>query len=339
MKRMTPSAPNPIDVVEAGYRLDLADREWLANLTQVVYPLIDGGRGIAAYEYDLTKPPSVFLRGAHMLDMSESVQQAFWDTLRVYSSAEVAKWQNAPTPLASLSWQNARLARQIGVADPFESPVFQDCLARMNARDVYALRTVEVGTKGLVFCSPQRDLRDNSSRVRAVWAKVAAHLAAGRRLREAVAASSTFEAVLTPGGRVDHAEGEVTEKSVRDVLRDAVLRQEHARGRARREDPDGATEMWPALVSGRWPLVDHFERGGRRFIVARRNEHACRDPRTLGARERDVANLVALGKSNKLIGYELGIAEPTVASHLRSAMRKLGATSRVELVQLLGAKP
>jgi DNA-binding NarL/FixJ family response regulator len=59
------------------------------------------------------------------------------------------------------------------------------------------------------------------------------------------------------------------------------------------------------------------------------------DPRALTDRERTVAHLAALGKSNKLIAYELGLGESTVATHLSTAIRKLGATSRIDLVRLL----
>ncbi|MDI3283820.1 LuxR C-terminal-related transcriptional regulator [Polyangium sp. 15x6] len=41
---------------------------------------------------------------------------------------------------------------------------------------------------------------------------------------------------------------------------------------------------------------------------------------------------VANGHSNKLIAYELGIPEGTVATHIRSIRMKLGVRSRTELV-------
>ena len=102
---------------------------------------------------------------------------------------------------------------------------------------------------------------------------------------------------------------------------------EKARGKQRKTDPEGATDAWNGLVTGRWSLVDRFERDGRRYIVARRNEHHLPDPRALTPRERAVAHLAALGKSNKLIGYELGISASTIAGHLSAAMKKLGATA------------
>jgi DNA-binding CsgD family transcriptional regulator len=42
-----------------------------------------------------------------------------------------------------------------------------------------------------------------------------------------------------------------------------------------------------------------------------------------------------MGHPNKLIGYSLGLSVSSVATHLASAMRKLGVRSRVELIELL----
>lgn len=125
-----------------------------------------------------------------------------------------------------------------------------------------------------------------------------------------------------------------------EALRAAVIRQDRAREPERRRDPDAASDAWTALVSGRWSLVDHFESGGRRFIVARRNPLGVSDPRALTERERAVAHLAALGKSNKLIAYELGLSTATVSTHLAAVIRKLRVSSRIDLVRLLhGLRP
>ena len=62
-----------------------------------------------------------------------------------------------------------------------------------------------------------------------------------------------------------------------------------------------------------------------------------RDKRAAGLskREREVARLVALGKSNKAIASELSISGRTVENHVTSALKKLGATSRAELAARL----
>ena len=61
----------------------------------------------------------------------------------------------------------------------------------------------------------------------------------------------------------------------------------------------------------------------------------------LTPREREVVELVAMGRRAHEIADELGIAESTVRSHIRNAMRKAGARSQAQLVALVctGAIP
>jgi DNA-binding CsgD family transcriptional regulator len=51
----------------------------------------------------------------------------------------------------------------------------------------------------------------------------------------------------------------------------------------------------------------------------------------LTRRERDVVQLVALGKANQVVAYELGIGERTVEGYVTSALAKLGFDSRTQL--------
>lgn len=52
----------------------------------------------------------------------------------------------------------------------------------------------------------------------------------------------------------------------------------------------------------------------------------------LTQRERQIADLVGAGRSNKLIARELGITERTVKAHLTEIFRKAGVNDRVNLV-------
>lgn len=172
-------------------------------------------------------------------------------------------------------------------------------------------------------------------------ARVSAHLLSARRLRARAAVAGPehgdVEAVLDPEGRVAHAAAMGKSGGARESLSEAVLRTERARGRLRRTDPDDALALWTGLVDGRWSLVDHVERDGRRWVLARRNEPGVTDPKALTARERDVVAYAVRGHSNKYIGYTLGIAPSTVATHLEAALAKLQFRSRRALVAALGA--
>jgi DNA-binding CsgD family transcriptional regulator len=57
----------------------------------------------------------------------------------------------------------------------------------------------------------------------------------------------------------------------------------------------------------------------------------------LSERERQVLAYAALGHPNKLIAYELGIANSTVSVLLARAQTKLGAASRNEMLALYNA--
>jgi two-component system, LuxR family, response regulator FixJ len=57
----------------------------------------------------------------------------------------------------------------------------------------------------------------------------------------------------------------------------------------------------------------------------------------LTTREREVAELLALGKPNKIIARELGISEKTVQVHRHNTMEKLGVHSAAEITRLLMA--
>jgi len=53
----------------------------------------------------------------------------------------------------------------------------------------------------------------------------------------------------------------------------------------------------------------------------------------LSGRELDVLNLVSKGESNKIIGDQLGIAEGTVKTHVKSLLSKLNAPGRTAAVR------
>jgi DNA-binding NarL/FixJ family response regulator len=59
--------------------------------------------------------------------------------------------------------------------------------------------------------------------------------------------------------------------------------------------------------------------------------------RGLTERQAAVAEAVRLGKPNKIIAHELGLCESTVKVHVRTILKKLGATNRTEAAHRMGA--
>jgi DNA-binding NarL/FixJ family response regulator len=145
------------------------------------------------------------------------------------------------------------------------------------------------------------------------------------------------EAVLAPDGTILHARGTAREDDARHALREAARRMDKARSHAGLTSHEDALALWRGLVEGRWSLVERFESDGRRVVVAERNEPPVRETRALDERERKVVALLAIGHSLKLCAYELGRAESVVSELNRSAMRKMGVSTRAELIELHGA--
>jgi DNA-binding NarL/FixJ family response regulator len=108
-------------------------------------------------------------------------------------------------------------------------------------------------------------------------------------------------------------------------------------GRPREEGLERSMSLWRGLLSGRWSIIRHFERNGRRVLIARRNDPRSPGFAPLTAQERKIAGYAALGHSSKLIAYELGLAPSTVAERLQVAIAKLGLRSRSELIKLFSS--
>ena len=83
---------------------------------------------------------------------------------------------------------------------------------------------------------------------------------------------------------------------------------------------DGETLLHPAVVR---ELVREVA-GGRR--------EAADNPLT--AREREVLGLIARGRANKAIAFELGVAEKTVKTHVSNILGKLNVTDRTQAALL-----
>ncbi len=75
---------------------------------------------------------------------------------------------------------------------------------------------------------------------------------------------------------------------------------------------------------------------GRRYVPAEIAQdiaiHAAQEP--LSDREISVLQLVAEGKANKVIAWELSLSEDTVKAHLRSIFSKLDVNDRTQAVTL-----
>ncbi len=92
--------------------------------------------------------------------------------------------------------------------------------------------------------------------------------------------------------------------------------------RAIRAAQRGETIIDPSAAAR---LVQAIAENANRVIV---------EPERLTRRERQVLELIAAGRSNKRIAFELGISEKTVKTHVGHLLAKLGVTDRTQAALL-----
>ena len=315
-----------VALIEASYSLEGSDRQWLDGLFDCAEPLLDRGMGCAAWTFRCT--PATFRLG----ELSTRGSTFSKAVCRAGHALAPDKWFDL----------TYRMGHAVGTASqliyphlPYRNGIFQRLTADRST-DLFMTGGVSATGLGVAFGVLLRSQRNATAMERKRWQQISAHLGAGLRLRAAtrnlVMESPGVEAVLDSGGTMHHGREDATANPARENLREAVRCIERARANAGRLDPDAAMDRWEALVSGRWSLVDRFDTDGKRFVVAIKNDPAHPDPRGLTPRERQVAELVGLGRSTKEIGYTLGISNAAVTNCTARAEEKLGLSSRTELV-------
>lgn len=307
-----------IAVVEAAYRLEDTDTSWLVGLLSRLDDL-DHGLGVVAQVFratatghELTQvvshggPPDL---EAHVAELTTSMPAHVVGSLRRYGS---------PTSMRAA-------LRALGLEAAFASRLPS---LSMPYADVHYLpiHDGELHTLSLSgACPTPNEPLPHPGRMR----RLATHIGAGFRLRHRLGTTSREgDAIFTTRGRLEHAGKEA--QRMRATLAEAVAQRERALGKSRR-DPDEALTLWRGLVDGRWSLVDRVEHGGKRYVVAHRNEPHVRDPRGLTQREARVAESLGRGSTLKEIGYDEGVGESAIAKAATRARAKLGLGSLSEL--------
>jgi len=296
-----------VGIVEAAYAIEREPHDWLANIHDVIAPVIDAGLGTCAYIYDASA-------GAPRL-LDTVLRDAPLDLETVKAIAA-----GASAAYVDRSWRSRPAAHASEIPGYDDEPVVTSVFAPAGIADMLVINAYDPSGFGVyfgAFCPRRGKLSEPR---RATYDRVAAHVAAGFRLRRRVALS---EAVLTPRGQIVHAEKSAKLSTAREALATAVRAIDRARGKLRHTDPDAAVGRWRTLVTGRWSLVDHFERDGKRYLIARANEPQTPSLEALTPRERQVLALAAIGHPPKLIAYDLGIASSTVRVLIARAATKL----------------
>jgi DNA-binding NarL/FixJ family response regulator len=321
-----------INVVEAAYRLDGSESDWLAAVLEQATPDLDTGHGV--YGFTGTNPAPDFASSPVFVE--RGLNPAFGSRIAAL---------NAEAPNAIFELLKQRLVTCGGLEQVLgcESPVvghFRGLMAPTGIVDGFCMFAQDARGGSVTLSAPASGVVSPPPRVRGVWRRVGLHVVAGLRLRRLLAVSAAGpDALLSPTGAFEDASPSLAaDDTARRALVQAVRAMEQARRATVRSSPERALGLWRALVAGQWSLVDHWEHGGRRYVAAYTNRNGLRDPRALTPTEQAVLRYLALGATNKELSYALGLPEKTASNAVSQILRKLRMKSRVELVTLLGTE-
>ena len=279
-----------VGVLEAAYVPAPSDEAWLGQLLEATRPLLDAGLGVMGFFYGLSADGQMRVERPVMFGVPDGAKDAL-DAMSAHAPLAFAKKLYRETPsCATLSQRlglGARLAKE---------PLYRELLAPIGVGDFLSVAATDPSGDGCLVGAPLPSIRRVPRQDAAVWSRVAAHIAAGARLRLRKTPPTLTEgasAVLSVGGDLAHAEDALaTTEEGKDALQRAARAMDRARGELRRRDPEEAISAWNALAFGRWSLVDHFDHDGKRYLIARRNDAAPSTDSRGAHREREAGRVV-----------------------------------------------
>jgi DNA-binding CsgD family transcriptional regulator len=315
--------------IRAAYVTEAVDESWLRGVLEAAAPGLDQGLGMLAYFFDASDARRLRVWAPAVVGAVPSGWRDAWTRNLATTAEDVEHTRRLYLSGSAVKTVSERLGKKPERVSEYAGA------AQLGMRDFLGVVATDPTGLGSVLCVNLPRARVPTRGEVEVWSRVAAHIAAGLRIRRQLALLPEMrpEAVLRSDGKLEHAEPPAAGARARQALRDAVVHLERTRARGK-SDPAEAIAEWRALVAGRWSVIDHFDSDGRRYLLARRNDPGARPRQRLTARECQTIGYAALGHSNKLIAYELGLAESTVATHVSNAAAKLGCSSRTALVQL-----
>jgi DNA-binding CsgD family transcriptional regulator len=322
-----------LDVLEAAYTVDGTEREWLERLCTVIHAQLGQEDGVIGMPYRIGEDGRLTPGQALCVQLPSAFEERIRQLVREMPADYIREtFARYPAAVATkVGTPEALRATRAGIRAWADLYGAQWC-------DMMVINGLDPTGHGLYIGLPLRAEGRMSTKWRTHWDQVATHLAAAHRLRRRVTAleartADTADAILTPSGRVDHAVGAASTTGARKSLREATLVIDRSRGSMRLREPERALAAWTGLVAARWTLLDHFDSDGKRYVLARQNDAPMHGAATLTDRERQALGYAAMGHTNKLIAYEMGVSASTVGVLLHRAAKKLRARSRAELIE------
>ena len=328
-----------IDIVESAYRVDLDETSWLEQIGERAPTIVEPGAARWGATVSVAKPTPTdpFYRRAR-LDVPYNPElsrrsQVLEDVGRqaASQSKDVRAAHMRTVAQTSSEWADKTLPP--GLFDH----AFGSVMGDMGIGDVLNIQGFDLSGMALVVQMPLAARTALHPKQRQYLSRIATHLSAALRLREMLGsrpALDTAEAIFDARGRCVHASESAQSETASKRLREAAKAVDKARGKLSREDPELALELWRGLFNGRWSLLEVFDTDARRFMVAHKNDPQVAADRALTRREKQIAGLAALGYSDRLISYGMGLSQSTVRTHLRRAMKKMRVKDRGQLIEL-----
>lgn len=316
-----------LDVIDACYRVDLAEDPWLHGIAVAAAPLFDDGLGVAVSLYDA--------RSSETLTTNIALTDRFDPEWLGRFQHRLGLDENmiGQAPVHFSQW----IDRSVGTVRSIpELAAMATALGELGgASDMLAVHGRDPTGFGVWLGAPKRTLHTIGPH-QVLFERLAVHLAAAYRIRRRLAGLAGEveppEAIITTDGRIEHAAPAASAPEDRRALRQAVVDYVAVHGPRGKDDPGWATQAWKGLTSARWTLLDSFEEGPQQFIVARRNDVAVRGVDALSERERQVLAFASLGRTNKEIAYDLGLSMATVRVLMHRAAQKLGVKQRNDAI-------
>lgn len=319
-----------IAIVEAAYRVEQDEGAWLAGIRRAALPLLDRGLGGSAFLYDA----------------SDIRHLRVWSFLGDDNAdGNVVRAIEASGPERARWIFRSQACRTASEGPEFKTPTAHAFFRSLGFEDLLFVNGADATGRGCFLTARLPKRSKVSHEDNETWSRVAAHLASGFRLRARLDRAGTHrssfdhaEVVLSPRGKIQHLAAELayedlSERAATSALRDAAVAVDAARTRKGGRSTS-ALATWKSMTAARWTLVDHFDTDGRRYLVACANSTTIPEPSSLSDRERQAMSYAALGHSNKLIAYELGVSTSTIGVLLHRAMRKLGVGTRKDAIAI-----
>jgi DNA-binding CsgD family transcriptional regulator len=270
---------------------------------------------------------------ALLYEVPGPIQAAFFEGMETFSAIFIA---DSFLNRSCFTSANLRGWQDIGIVRDGSGPA-------RGFTDGININSVEPDGTGCWFGSARPERAPIGDEIYLTLIRLSRHLAAAHRLRRRHAdtplSPDVAEAVLDPGGRVQHAVGPARKPTARSTLARATQTMDRARRRLAGADPREAIKDWKSVVSKRWSLVEHFDTDGKRFTLAMANRPTPPSLELLSARERDVVLRALAGQDNKVIAYALSLAPSTVRVLIWRAAAKLNVRTRRDLcARLAGGK-